>query len=208
MRQILLASGSPRRRELIDHMGIMYKVVPSAFDEWLDDDRTVEDMAKELGLGKALDVAKRHPEALVIGSDTIVTLHGKQLGKQPDVTTTKRLLRKMSGQTVEVITSVALVCEATGLREVAVDRAAIVYAQYDDAAIDAFLATNDWQDKAGATAVQSPHSPAVDHIKGDYDTVLGLSTRLLARMLTEQGVEANEYHPIAPVRHIHLVQAV
>lgn len=204
MRDVILASSSPRRRELVAQMDIPFTFEASNFDEWLDDGRDVEEMAKELGLGKALDIAERHPEALVVGSDTIVTLHGRQLGKQPDAETAKKLLQEMSGQTVEVISSVALVCKATGLREVAVARAAIVYAPYDDEAIDTFLASNDWQDKAGATAVQSPRTPPIDHIQGDYDTVLGLSTHLLANMLAKQGVQAKEHHPASPVRQKQL----
>lgn len=195
MRQIILASGSPRRHELVSQMGIVFTVVSSNFDEQLDDARTAEEVAMELGLGKALDVARHHPEAIIIGSDTIVTLEGKQLGKQPDAVAAKKLLQQMSGQTVDVISSVALVCAATGLKEVQIARAAIVFAPYGDAAIDIFLATTEWQDKAGATAVQSPHSPPVDHIKGDYDTILGLSTGLLAHMLAGQGITAKPATP-------------
>ncbi len=194
MRQIILASGSPRRQELVAQMGIAFTVATSNFEEWLDDNRPVEEMAQELALGKAMDVAKRHREALVIGCDTIVTLDGRQLGKQPDIETARRLLREMSGQRVEVFSAVSLVCEEAGLQETGMARAAIVYGTYGDAEIDRFLASNEWQDKAGATSVQSPLTPPVDHIEGGYDTVLGLSTKLLAEMLGRQGVKAKPVH--------------
>jgi septum formation protein len=189
MRRIILASGSPRRKELVSKMGFAFECIPSNFDEQLDDSRSMEEVAKELGLGKALDVARSHPDALVIGADTIVMLDGKQLGKQTDLEATKKLLRQMSGKRVEVISSVALVCLETGLQEVGVSHGAIVYAAYDDAAIDAFLASNEWQDKAGATAVQSPHTPPIDHTEGDYETILGLSTRLLQSMLDKHHLQ-------------------
>lgn len=185
MRKIILASGSPRRKELLAAMGIDFEVVPSNYDEQLDDGRPVEEVAKELALGKALEVAERHPEALVIGSDTIAVLNGRQLGKQPDAEAAKKLLRELSGQTEEVYTAVALVCRATGLQDVRVDKAAIIFAKYDDAAIDRFLASGAWQDKAAAAAIQHPLSPPVDHIEGDYDTILGLSTKLVAAMLKD-----------------------
>jgi septum formation protein len=189
MRKIILASGSPRRQQLLTQAGITFTAVPSDFEEWLDDSRPVEDMACELALGKARAVARQHPDALVIGSDTIVTLHGRQLGKQPDAATTRTLLREMSGQSVEVVTAVALVCKETGLEEAEVARGAIVYAEYGDDAIDRFLASNEWQDKAGATAIQSPHTPPIDHLEGDPETTLGLPTALLRKMLERHDVK-------------------
>lgn len=198
MRKILLASASPRRKELMTLMGLTFDCVPSEFEEKLDGGRSPEAVAKELGLGKALDVAQKYPDALVVGSDVIVVFEGEQLGKQPDAAAARRLLRRVSGQRVEVVTSVALVCRETGLAQAETDKAAIVYAPYDDAAIDAFLATNDWQDKAGAMAIQSPFSPPVNHIEGDYDTILGLSTRLLCEMLAAQGVSCRPADLVPP----------
>ncbi len=169
-------------------LGLPFEIVVSDYDEQLDDSRSLEDVAKELGLGKALDVAAKRPKAWVIGSDTIVSLGGQQLGKQPDIETARQLLRRMSGQRVDVITSVALVCKELGAQEVRAAKSAIIYAPYGEDAIERWLASNEWQDKAGATGVQSPHTPPVDHIEGDYDTVLGLNMRLVAAMLSENGV--------------------
>jgi septum formation protein len=84
MRQIILASTSPRRKELLEEMGLDFTVVPSDFEEYLDDSRPVEDIAMELGAGKARAVAEKYPEAIVIGSDTIVTIGEVQLGKAAD----------------------------------------------------------------------------------------------------------------------------
>lgn len=198
MRKIILASGSPRRQELLKKMGLEFDVVVSNFDEKLNDSRPVEEVAKELALGKAREVASRYPDALVIGSDTIAVLDGVQLGKQPNVMAAKQLLRELSGQIQEIYTAVALVCSETGFEDVRVAKSAIVFAVYGDYAINKYLATNDWQDKAAATAIQSPATPPVDHIQGDYDTILGLSTNLLAAMLTEQAIEATPYHPEHP----------
>ncbi len=204
MRKIILASTSPRRRELLKLMGLVFEIVPSDFEEYLDENRPVQELAKELALGKALAVAKQHPDALVIGSDTIPTLHGRQLGKFPDPKAARELLRQLSGQSQEIFTSVALVCAQTGLQEVGVAESAIIFAPYGDEVIDRYLATNDWQDKAAATAIQSPASPPVDHIEGDFDTILGLSTRLLAKMLARQGIQAKPVNLTFGV-HEHLV---
>jgi septum formation protein len=180
-------------------MGLDFTAAPSNFEEYLDDSRAAEDIAQELALGKALEIASRFPDALVIGSDSVVTLHGRQLGKQPDAETARKLLREMSGQRIDVFCAIALVCKSTGLQKTAIGKAAIVYEKYTDEQIETFLATDEWQDKAGATAVQSESTPPVDHIQGDYDTILGISTSLLAKMLAEQGVEAAAYHP----QHLH-----
>ena len=208
VRKIILASGSPRRRELVAQMGFAFECIPSDFDEQLDDSRSMEEVARELGLGKALDVAERYPDAFVIGSDTIAMLDGKQLGKLPDAATAKELLRQMSGKRVDVISSVALVCKDLGIQMVEADRAAIVYAEYDDDVIDRWLAANEWQDKAGATGIQSPATPPVDHIEGDYDTILGLSTRLLHELLAAQGVDSRIVRPATQHKQRPLAQTV
>lgn len=198
MRQIILASGSPRRRELLEQMGLQFTVIPSDFEEWLDDTRDPAEMAKELALGKARDVARRYPEALVIGSDTVAMLDGRQLGKQPDEAAARKLLREMSGAIQEIVTSVALVCQATGLAEVRADRAVIVFEAYGEAEIDRYLQYGAWQDKAAATAIQDEFTVPVAYIEGDYDTILGLSTRLVAEMLRAQGIDAQPAKPRLP----------
>lgn len=198
MRQIILASGSPRRKDLLTQMKVPFTVVASEYDERLDDTRSVSDVACELGLGKALAVAELHPEALVIGSDTIVSFKDRQLGKQPDAKTAKELLLSMSGQAIAVTTSIALVCKAAGLKEVETEVSQIVFAAYDEAALDTYIASGDWVDKAGAVAIQSSTSPTVDHIEGRYDTILGLATAPLARLLQLQGVDATVVELQAP----------
>jgi len=198
MREIILASGSPRRQELLSLMGVPFRVVTSDYHEQLDDTRSVEEVAEELGLGKALAVAQKHPEALVIGSDTIVAFNGRQLGKQPDAATARALLRQMSGRSVEVITSLALVCEASKLQDVRHEVASVVFGELSDAAIDTYLESGEWNDKPGAVAIQDKHWPSVDHIEGSYATVLGFATTTLAQMLQTQGVEAQAVEPLAP----------
>jgi septum formation protein len=202
MQDIILASGSPRRRDLLSQMGLSFKTIPSDFNEYLDDNRPVDEIAKELALGKARAVAERHPDALVIGSDTIVTLNGRQLGKPADEAEARQLLREHDDQTVTVTTSVVLVCKATDLELAEADTSHVAFKPYDEAATEAYLATGDWHDKAGAWGIQSGAAPLIDHIKGEYDTIIGLPTKILARMLASQGVEANalELEPPIPSR--------
>ncbi|HSX16575.1 MAG TPA: Maf family protein [Patescibacteria group bacterium] len=190
MRKIILASGSPRRRELLQQMGVQFEVVPSDYDEQLDDTRTTDEVAIELGLGKALTVAEKYPDALVIGSDTIVTLNGKQLGKPADPDEAFTMLRAHAGQAVTVTTSIVLVCKAAGIEETDVDTAHVLFKPYQPDAMGAYLKSGDWHDKAGGWGIQSGAAPLIDHISGSYDTILGLPTHILVKMLQAQGITA------------------
>jgi septum formation protein len=202
MKRIILASGSPRRRDLLTQMGVSFDVVPSDFDEQLDDSRTTEEVAVELGLGKALTVAQNHPNAVVIGSDTIVTLDGKQLGKPTDRADAERLLRAHAGRTVTVTSSVAVVCVSAKVRETATDTATVVFKPSIDDVLQPYLDSNDWQDKAGGWGIQSGAAVFIDHMRGSYDTVLGLPTTLLAAMLAQFGITARGLDLEPPVKRL------
>jgi septum formation protein len=194
MRKIILASGSPRRQDILAKMDLGFTAVPSEYEEWLDDSQSADEVAKLLAVGKAKDVAERFPAAFVIGSDVIITLKGRQLGKQPTAEAGRALLHEMSGQKVDVICSVALVCKEIGLCEVAVSKGAVRYKEYSGEAVEIFLASNDWYDKAGAVAIQSPATPPIEFIEGEYDAILGISTKLVAEMLRRQGVDVRAKH--------------
>lgn len=199
MTQIILASQSPRRRELLQAMGVAYTAVPSAFEEHLDDNRSPHDVACELALGKAKDVARQHPDAIVIGSDTIVTLAGRQLEKPADSDHAHAMLKMLSGASNEVTTGVAIVCEAKGIEMVDADTTTVHFKPYNEAAIRAYVATGDPLDKAGAFGIQNGAAALISHIEGYFDTVVGLPTHLLASMLAQVGVEAHPAHVQSPV---------
>jgi septum formation protein len=206
--RLVLGSQSPRRKELMDKMGLAgkYEVIPSKFDEHLDEARSPAEVAEELGYGKALWVAERNPGAWVIGSDTIVTVDGKQLAKPADVTEAREMLRLLAGRSNRVTTSVVLVCVAdleNGERiikhSIGHEEAVVYFKPYDDALIEAYLATGDWQDKAGSYGIQSGAHTLVDHIEGNYDTVIGLPTHTLASYLKEIDVAAEPVELTPPV---------
>src|ERR1700729_4019 len=104
MYKIILASQSPRRRDLLTKMGLTYQIIPSNFDEKLEDSRSPEEVAIELALGKAMAVAKANPDSIVIGSDTIVTVGGRQLEKPHDKAEARQMLKLLSGTFNEVST--------------------------------------------------------------------------------------------------------
>lgn len=186
MRQIILASGSPRRKELLEQRGLSFTVVQSDFEEWLDDGMTPEVVATMLGLGKARAVAAKHPEAIVIGSDTIVTVDGKQLGKASNIEEAREMWRLVTSAPNIITTSIAVVCVAENYEFTVADNAYVTFKPYDEAAVEAYLATDDWHDKAGAWSIQKCRN-LMTSVDGDPNTIIGLPTRLLTGPLLHFG---------------------
>lgn len=173
--------------------------MPSNFDEQLDDARTPSEVAQELGLGKAMAVAEKYPDAYVIGSDTIVSIEGKQLGKAEDMSEAREMLQLLAGKSNEVTTSAVLICMNEGLHLTASDTATVYFKPYNNDAVETYLASKDWTDKAGAYGIQSGAATLIDHIVGRYDTILGLPTQLIAQFLQQVGVSVDSLNLQAPV---------
>ncbi len=190
-RTIILASQSPRRKELLTAMGLEFEIVPSNFEEHLDDSRSPSAVAIELAIGKAQEVAERYPEAIVIGSDTIVTIHGKQLEKPRDKAEAYEILKRLCGTHNEVTTSLAVICKAQNIVLTDADTTKVHFKPYDAAAVAAYVESGDTADKAGAYGIQSGAAPLIDHIEGYHDTVVGLPTHKLVDLLAQVGVQAS-----------------
>lgn len=190
MPRIILASQSPRRKQLLAAMGVEFEVVPSGFDEYLDDDRDPEMVANELALGKALDVARKYPDAYVIGSDTIVTIDGHQLGKPEDNAEAHEMLKSLSGRPNYVTTGVAIVCIDKNVRITKAATAAVFFKPYDKVAAEAYVATGDPFDKAGGYAIQHPLCrEMIKKIEGDQDIIVGFPTKVTASLLSQCDIE-------------------
>lgn len=166
----------------------------------MDDSRDVIDVAKELALGKALEIARRHPEDIIIASDTIVTIGSRQLEKPVDSQDARNMLIALSSGPSSVITSIAVV---QGQKQVIDTAVTEVHFKPDSHEIqtarERYLASEDWKDKAGGYGIQSGAAPLIDHIEGDYDTVVGLPTRLLAQIFSEFGIRADAVVDDSPV---------
>jgi septum formation protein len=192
-RRILLASGSPRRKELLAKMGVHFEAITSDFEEYLDDDRPVTDVAIELGIGKAQVLAERYPDAIVIGSDTIVSVGERQYGKPDSETDARLMLYGQVGHKVTVTTSVVVMCKELNVLLTAAPQAMVVFKRRNDRAIAAYIATGDWRDKAAAWGIQSGAAPLIDHIEGEYSTIIGLPVPQLAAFLLQLGIPT---HPV------------
>ena len=190
--KIILASQSPRRKFLLEKMGLRFDIIPSNFDEYFDDSRPVKDIVEELGLGKALDVAEKQPEAIVIGGDLIVVLDGKQLGKPTNADEAKQMLQNLSNRSHELICSVAVVCKSHNYQKVLSDTTKVTFDELSDSFIDKYVATGSTYDKAGGYGLQ--HSLIKPHVKsliGRTDTALGLPTTLVSELLGDLDIVVN-----------------
>lgn len=203
MTEIILASQSPRRQDLLQRMGVVFRTQPSDYDERLDESRDAEAVAMELACGKAEAVAALHPDAYVIGSDTVVAIDGRQMEKPVDIDDAREMLTALSGGASTVSTGVAIVCQSLGIRDVRVATTTVCFKPDSDDVRklrEAYLATNDWRDKAAGYGIQSGAAPLIERIIGDYTTVVGLPTHLLTEMLAQHGIDATPVDEQAPVR--------
>ncbi len=163
-----------------------FEVIPSNFDEQLNDAVNVHEMACELALGKAREVAEKYPDAWVIGSDTIVSYDNKQLGKPELEADAFAMLNMLVGNKHQVSTSVALICKELGVEHAEVETADVYFTTPTDEQIWEYIRTGDPMDKAGSYGIQSPEAAfIIDRFVGDKSVVIGLPVELTRKMLRD-----------------------
>ncbi len=172
MRDIILASASPRRREICDLLGLCYTVMPASGELPPDPTLSAEDAVLRVARGKAEEIAASHPDAVVIGADTAVVVEDTILGKPTDEADAVAMLRRLSGREHRVITAV-WICDGADSEGFA-DSAAVTFMPMEDEEIAAYVATKEPMDKAGAYAIQGKGARFIRGIHGDFYTVMGL----------------------------------
>ncbi len=183
---IILASQSPRRQELLTRMGLTFTVRPAGIEETVDPGLTPQEVVMSLSRQKAGAVAESHPDALVIAADTIVVLDGKILGKPHSVEEAKEMLAALSGRQHHVCTGFTL---RRGERvETGCEESEVWFRDLTGAEIDAYIATGEPMDKAGSYGIQGYGALLVKGIHGDYFNVMGLPVCRLGLALKDFGV--------------------
>jgi septum formation protein len=183
---VVLASGSPRRRVLLELIGIEHVVSPSNIDESMHARELPRRHAERLAREKASAVAKQNPDAITIAADTIVVIDRKVLGKPTDVEDARRMLSMLSGRRHTVITAVA-VARGRKLRS-AIEEVRVTFRRLRRDEIDAYIATGEPMDKAGAYGIQGYGATIVERVDGDYFAVMGLPLARLVTLLRSVGV--------------------
>jgi len=192
--EILLASASPRRRDLLSAAGVIFTVEPSDVDESVEAPLAPEAVAELLAVRKARAVAERHPgrACMVIGSDTIVAVEldgdWQLLGKPEDAQHARAMLDALSGSRHQVVTGVAVVDARDGSIQAGFERTWVTMRELTDAERSAYVASGEWEDKAGGYAIQENADAFVTSLEeGGFDNVVGLPVALTLRLLAASG---------------------
>lgn len=183
MPPLILASASPRRADLLRELGVEFSVLASAAEEVHQDDFTARELCLLNAYRKARVVAKQHPQALVLGADTLVYLGTKLYGKPADLADAHRMLRELSGHTHQVVTGVCLLQLNPHRSRLFAETTNVTFKVLDEAIITAYLRAIQPLDKAGAYAIQDHGDQIVVRISGSYTNVVGLPLERLRHEL-------------------------
>jgi septum formation protein len=183
---VVLASSSPRRRDLLNLIGISHEVRPANIDETMRPREVPRRHAERLAREKASVIAKRDPDVITIGADTVVVINRKVLGKPADKADAARMLKMLSGREHTVITAVA-VARGKKLRS-AIEEVSVKFRRLRDDEIEAYIATGEPMDKAGAYGIQGFGATIVERVEGDYFAVMGLPLVRLIGLMRDVGV--------------------
>ncbi|OZB11880.1 MAG: septum formation protein Maf [Marinobacter sp. 34-60-7] len=193
MAELILASASPRRAELLTQMGVRFDVRPADIDETVADDESPGAYVERLAREKALAVAATQAGAVVLGSDTTVVLDGVILGKPTSAEDAEAMLDRLSGQTHQVMTGIAVVSGQQCCSDVVVTD--VTFRALSREEIRAYVASGEPMDKAGAYGIQGLGGVFVAHLNGSYSSVVGLPLYETARLLSHVGYEVWQYWP-------------
>ncbi len=185
MDKIILASNSPRRRQLLEMLGIDFEVILGTVEEIIDPTLSDDELVMDLAMQKAVDVFKNHKDRIVLGFDTMVYIDGEPLGKPKSAADASRMLRLLSGRTHEVVTGCAIVTKR--MSKTFHERTRVTFYPLSEAEIAAYVASGEPFDKAGAYAVQGLGAKYVKSIQGDFYTVMGLPVARLYHELQQIG---------------------
>lgn len=183
-KSFILASASPRRKELFKRLNVPFKILVATVEETSIKDDNPAQYVKKVALLKATDVAKRNPGHIVIGADTIVVKGQELLHKLKDANEAIKHLKQLRGNVHEVMTAVAII-DDVGNKIAFVEKTEVYFKQVPDTLIEAYVATGDCYDKAGGYGIQTDGVFLVEGIKGDYLNVVGLPLARLTELLVE-----------------------
>lgn len=187
--QLILASASPRRRELLERLGLRFEVRPTHVDEHEDSVHGPAEMVAANAALKAAALSPLCPHALVLGSDTTVALGDEVLNKPADLDEARAMLRRLSGRSHTVYTAVALYWQAGALQEVFTESSEVCFKAFDDAVIERYFQQVDPLDKAGAYGIQQARELIIASVAGSVENVMGLPIQALERRLAELGFD-------------------
>ncbi|MDR0930134.1 MAG: Maf family protein [Clostridiales bacterium] len=188
MKEIILASSSPRRHELLDQVGIEHKVMKSKFMEKFDEYSLPHEIVVSFALKKAEYVAKMvdNNQTIVIGADTLVVYKGQILGKPRNAKNARQMLEMLNDQTHEVLTGFAVIDVETGKTVTDYESTLVKFREISPKELAAYAKSNESRDKAGGYAIQGKAAKFIESIEGEYSTVVGLPLSRLTQVLEKE----------------------
>ncbi|WP_096189535.1 Maf family protein [Evansella halocellulosilytica] len=186
MKPFILASQSPRRKQLLEQVQLPFSIEKSQIEEKFDPKLSPEELVVSLALQKATDVFSRHQDRIVLGADTVVTIDGNVLGKPTDNIDAKKMLQQLSGKKHEVMTGVAIISKEKHLTFY--EKTAVYFFELSESDIDAYIASGEPFDKAGSYGIQGLGAALVEKIEGDYFSVVGLPVARVVRAFKENNL--------------------
>ena len=181
---IILASASPRRKELLQQIGVKFEIIPSQTSEDIEKELSPRETVRVLAQRKADAIASVRPEALVIGADTVINLNDEKLGKPGSYQRAKEMLASLSGRTHQVVSGVAMVCLLRNIHDIFDVTTDVTFGVLSDDLIEKYVETGEPLDKAGAYAIQGGGAILVQSIKGSYCNVVGFPIFEIAEALS------------------------
>lgn len=185
---IVLASTSPRRREILTLLGLPFEAVSPRFEEILSDRRSIAEEVAAFAEGKARSIIEAFPESILIGSDTMIECDGKKIGKPRDAEDAARTLRLLSGRTHRIWTAVCLIDPLQPPSQTALETIDVAMRPMSDGEIASYVATGEPLDKAGAYSLQGEGKRWIDRLEGDYLAAVGLPIRPVVAFLRSRGI--------------------
>lgn len=189
MKTIILASASPRRKEILENTGLKFKVVKSNFKEYVDQNLKPHEFVKKLSLEKAKVVFENYKDAIVIAADTIVVSRGKILGKPKDEKEAQKMLELLSNKSHLIITGFTIISSDLKRPITKSEDTKIYMKKITGKEIESYIRTREFVDKAGAYAIQGKARKFIEKIDGDLFNAIGLPLKSLMKELKKLGVE-------------------
>lgn len=184
---MILASASPRRRSLLRELGVPFQVVRPPVEESIRERVPASALVRCLSARKALAVARRRRQGVVLAADTVVLVDGRPLGKPRDRARARTMLRRLQGRGHTVLTGVHVINAGSRRQAAGISRSRVWMRPASNAAIEAYLRSGEPLDKAGAYAIQGKGAALVARYQGPYDNIVGLPLHLVRRLLGEVG---------------------
>jgi len=189
MQKIILASQSPRRRDLLKQIGLEFEIDPSNYEEDMTLDMEPRKLAEYLSLGKTKDVAQRHKDSIIISADTIIAVDNEVFGKPKTPEKAKYMLQKLSGRAHSVITGFTIINTEINKQISKSVETKVYFKNISEEEMDAYIATGEPLDKGGGYAIQGMAALFVEKIEGDYFNIVGLPIIALTDELKNFGIK-------------------